>query len=480
MSPARWLATAESVMTGVRVALPVRATLVPRRVSRHAPSIAWFALCAAALTMAAVPGSPVQPIAMATSLEAALEVDSIPSGSRLNGLEVRPGSLIVVTPAQIQTEPAAADRQVLANAASGYLYEVRPPRDMAPWFVAALLVVVGLTVRLVTPAGPRVGAYLATCVLAVAYTAWADDSFAVGLVMFPPVMTALAAWRNSLSRRGQRLAILTLVGAAFVVGLGYAAIVPWDVARGTVAALVVVMAAALIAAWVARTRSELWKLHGDDVTRWPRALLLRQLIAEGLGGSAPGSAAADRERRRLAAMLHADVLPPLERVRNALTHDPRAQAELMAIEGRLRAGLGARHPVSLDAFGLIVGLESLAEQVENVDDVRVELDIDEGRRRPPRPIERAAFHVAWLAVDNAVRRGRAKNVAIAGTVAERRVELVITDDGEGSTPLEAERATRAGRMGLVQMMESAYAVGGTATWGFGEQQGFTVRFEWSA
>lgn len=465
-------------MARTRRALADRNELLHRDWPVDLPMVASVAVCAAALTMAALPGSPQPPAARATSLEAAYRVELVPGESRLRDLDIRPGSLIVVTPAGIEHGADPSNRPALVATGGGYVYDVRPPRDMVPWFVALLVAVAGLLIHLVTPTGPLAGAHLATWILAGAYAGWPDEPFAAALAVAPLATVAIPVWPALNTPSHRTVLVLAIAASILAVGLGHLGALDWTLSRLVVASLAILVLLAHGYGWVARTMRALAVLHGADVGRWPRSLLLRQLIAEGLGGSAPTGAAAERERHRLAAALHLDVLPRLERLKAALAHEPAAQWEVQAVEDRLRAGLVARHPVGLDAFGLIVGLEGLVEQVETVEDVRIELRIDQEDGRPPRPVERAAFQVASLAMDNAIQRGMARSIEVAVSIDHELARLTVTDDGKGFSSDDAVRAARAGRLGLAQMIESAKAVGASVTWEIRGGSGARVRFEW--
>ena len=150
--------------------------------------------------------------------------------------------------------------------------------------------------------------------------------------------------------------------------------------------------------------------------------LLRVFVDELVPGRDVGRhEAAETERGRLAADLHAEVLPSLRR---ALAEaEGGGTVERLAVDLRtavdeVESMLLARRSIVLEEMGLLAGIEWLAERVEDRSAVRVEIAVEgrqrRGRRqgaaptdRPPRDAERAAFRVAQLALDNVVRHAPA-------------------------------------------------------------------------
>ncbi|HEY8988485.1 MAG TPA: ATP-binding protein [Candidatus Limnocylindrales bacterium] len=134
-----------------------------------------------------------------------------------------------------------------------------------------------------------------------------------------------------------------------------------------------------------------------------------------------------------------------------------------------------RWPVVLEAFGLVDALEDLAERTEAGSAVQVALEIDQSAGRPRPEVERAAWRVAQLALDNAVRHAAASQITIVIAVGPERVRLSIADDGRGFDPVDP---VRAGARGLADLARQATAVGGTVAIDAGSAKGTVVRFEW--
>ena len=120
-----------------------------------------------------------------------------------------------------------------------------------------------------------------------------------------------------------------------------------------------------------------------------------------------------------------------------------------------------RRLVILEEFGLVPALEWLAEQTQDRFDVEVALDVEAlDEVRPQREVERAAFRIAQLALDNAVRHGAPSAIALSTRCATRQVALSIRDDGIGIAPEEGRAAASRNRAGLADMRVEADRVGG--------------------
>jgi signal transduction histidine kinase len=212
--------------------------------------------------------------------------------------------------------------------------------------------------------------------------------------------------------------------------------------------------------------------------------LVRTLLDELVPGRAAAqTAVAEMERARLASDLHAEVFPLLARAiarseRGALPAE--LTGHLRDMEKDLRALMSERRLVILEEFGLVPALEWLAEQTQDRFEVEVELDVEEADdQRPPRDVERAAFRIAQLALDNAVRHGNPRKVALATRSSTRRVDLSVRDDGAGIAPEALRAATLRNRAGLADMRIEADRVG-AALDVRSARPGTEVTFSWAA
>lgn len=221
-----------------------------------------------------------------------------------------------------------------------------------------------------------------------------------------------------------------------------------------------------------------WRdLAGPARRAWDRAPTLRE-FPRALGDELLPTGAAMRrrgmedERARLAADLHARVLPDLRRAAEAAaaaegartaggaagTPDPVAAGLRQAVED-VEQLMHARQSVVLEEYGLVAALEWLAERTEQRSPVRVELELEgAGVDDPasiPAPVARAAFRVALLAIDNVVRHARATRAEVRLVADPGSVRLGIADDGDG---FDGDTAPRTGR-GLIDMRTAASEVG---------------------
>ena len=208
------------------------------------------------------------------------------------------------------------------------------------------------------------------------------------------------------------------------------------------------------------------------------AATLRELIP---GQAAADAAAIEGERVRLAGDLHAVVLPTLRRAiaeaEAGLPIETLAE-RLRSVDLEIERLMADRWPVVLNAFGLIAALEDLAERTEaDASAVQVVLEIDGSTGRPSPEIERTAWRIAQLALDNAVRHAAATRITIGLSVAPDRVRLSIADDGRG---LDPANPVRPAARGLADLGRRAAAVGGTVAIESGTAAGTIVRFEWPA
>jgi signal transduction histidine kinase len=222
--------------------------------------------------------------------------------------------------------------------------------------------------------------------------------------------------------------------------------------------------------------------HGRPTT--PFAERVRATIRELVPGEADaGAAAIDAERIRLAGDLHAVVLPSLRRAIADVEGGGPVEAladRLRAVDLELERLMADRWPVVLETFGLVAALEDLAERTEAEGGVQVTLDVGPTAGRPRPDIERTAWRIAQVALDNAVRHAFAAEIAIFVSTSVERVSLEIRDDGQGIDASAAAEALRAGARGLADLSRRATAVGGSISIQPGNRAGTVVRFDWPA
>ena len=208
---------------------------------------------------------------------------------------------------------------------------------------------------------------------------------------------------------------------------------------------------------------------------------------------APGRTRADRaaadERTRIAADLHAHVVPPVRRALDEAERGGSPEALVTALRAVLEdvdALVEDRHSVTLDALGLVPALEQLAERIEERSDVRIALDVsstparDVEPARPPLAVERAALRIAQLALDNVVRHAPSASIRVEVLAEPGDVRLSIVDDGPGLPGDLGAAAATAGRRGLVDMRMAAEGCGGSLVALSDVGAGTRITFSWSA
>jgi signal transduction histidine kinase len=228
------------------------------------------------------------------------------------------------------------------------------------------------------------------------------------------------------------------------------------------------------------------RIRSDDAPDRPSSLL--EALADELvpARRRERQRAAERERARLAADLHATVLPDLRQAASA--------AELGAVPADVVAGLrrslegverlmNERQSIVLDEFGIVAALEWLAERTEERTQgrtglvVELELEGDRVAERDavPRPVARVAFRIALLALDNVVRHAGAGRATVRLSVHDGVVRLWVVDDGARRWDPTTAIAGR----GLADMRREATAIGAELSI-VSASSGTTVRFGWPA
>lgn len=222
---------------------------------------------------------------------------------------------------------------------------------------------------------------------------------------------------------------------------------------------------------LARTRERVAAGEASGGATGNTFALLRVFVDELVPGREVGRAAAvETERTRIAADLHAEVLPSLRRALAEAEQGgtvERLAADLRTAVDEVESLLLSRRSIVLEEMGLLAAIEWLAERIEDRSDVRVEIAVEgdslvEGGTapRPPRDAERAAFRVAQLALDNVVRHVPGGEARVTLAVSPAQIRLRIEDDGAGA-PIDEAAAVRAGRRGIADMRVEAAACGAT-------------------
>jgi signal transduction histidine kinase len=199
----------------------------------------------------------------------------------------------------------------------------------------------------------------------------------------------------------------------------------------------------------------------------------------------------EEERHRLARELHDGVAQTLANAaisielvtRRALTDIPGALADLAPLRARLveqQAGLRdilfALRPLALEDGGLPAAIAALAKRVDGMNGSHVATRRMESERRMAPEIEAGAFTVIREAANNAIKTGRAANVAIDVYDEGNAVVAVVEDDGQGfDVGAVLQTYAKRGSLGLLQMRESARLIGAQLSLDSSPGQGTRVR-----
>ena len=187
-----------------------------------------------------------------------------------------------------------------------------------------------------------------------------------------------------------------------------------------------------------------------------------RLVAQALNGE-------ERERRRLAELLHDDAVQNLLLARQELhehksRHDEdsyrRADAALASTIDQLRNEIFELHPYVLDHAGLRAALAVHAENATRRSGAEVDVSVNVDTARAG-PHDQLILSLARELLANAAGHAKARRIELRLTDDAAAMVLVVHDDGKG---FDAQRRTAAlaqGHIGLATSAERVAAVGGT-------------------
>jgi PAS domain S-box-containing protein len=207
----------------------------------------------------------------------------------------------------------------------------------------------------------------------------------------------------------------------------------------------------------------------DETARRRAELEMARLAEERRNLLAAVVRAQERERRTVAANIHADTLQVFAAVRlklEELGESIRAPAQratfeqveeaLGAAQERLRKLMFELWPPSLDRSGLRLTIDELLTRLEVDAGVRTRLEFSLGAEPSPE-LRGTLFRVIAEALANVRRHARAASVKVALTQQGGQLKLRVIDDGVGFDPASTPDL---GHVGLLEMRERVRAVGG--------------------
>jgi len=409
-------------------------------------------------------------------------VVALNSGSPAWAAGIRPGWVLVAQESDgsdlysdgTETRPVAP-----AGGSTGASAELFAAAALGALLVAGLLIV-GRQRRAATTAAVA-GTLVASAI-------WAARLGTIGqAIAFLPVgLAAAMAWSVGdelrmwpWQTRRPTPAMFAAAGAvllASAVAAGAAAAVDGALAGVVVGAAIFMAVAWVIVVW--------WRV---DVVRAGPESLSRIGVAKAVAfGMLPYSdrvrmVGAQAERDKLASDLHAEVLPAIASAAAALeqrgaVHEAEQLRDLAA---SVRDLVSARRLPILDDHGLVAAAEWLAESLQERDPIVIEIDLDgDAGARRPQPVERAAYHVLQLALENVIRHAGATTTSVHISGDARTLDLVIADDGRGFDEDAAAKALRSGRLGFADMKSEADSVGASLSIAPRSPHGTVVSLRW--
>jgi two-component system, NarL family, sensor histidine kinase DevS len=198
--------------------------------------------------------------------------------------------------------------------------------------------------------------------------------------------------------------------------------------------------------------------------------------------------AAEQERGRWARELHDETLQSLAVLRMRLASALReespddlhetGQEAVKQIDDeivKLRRLITELRPASLDTIGLEAALYALAQQHQQVGEIRIECEFElprEAEERPAPLLETAVYRLVQEALTNVSKHSRAEHAGLKVREFPTQIEIEISDDGVGFEP----NLVREG-FGLVGMRERVALLGGTLRVGSTPGSGTTISAE---
>ncbi|MCU0507740.1 MAG: PAS domain S-box protein [Anaerolineae bacterium] len=184
--------------------------------------------------------------------------------------------------------------------------------------------------------------------------------------------------------------------------------------------------------------------------------------------------AQEAERRHIALELHdeaAQVLMGMKLGLSVLEREAASAGGVILQVGELRKMADAvldtlrnlamdLRPASLDHLGLAEAIRQYAETIAEKHGLAVDFEATGAGERLPANVENALYRIAQEALANVVRHARASRVDILLEQGKRRVLLMIEDDGIGMRPAEGMQGAN-GHLGLIGIRERVEMLGGT-------------------
>jgi two-component system, NarL family, sensor kinase len=191
--------------------------------------------------------------------------------------------------------------------------------------------------------------------------------------------------------------------------------------------------------------------------------------------------AEQRERRRLAELLHDESVQTLSVARQELvdyhrtgrdSSFERARSAIDETLAQLRGEIFELHPYVLDHAGLVAALNALADRSAQRmgAEVTVAVDPDASGRH-----DELIVVLARELLNNAVKHSGAAHVEFTVAADAERIELAVRDDGRGFDPSQRAASLLDGHIGLASSEQRVASAGGTLVVSSAPGAGTTVR-----
>ena len=136
---------------------------------------------------------------------------------------------------------------------------------------------------------------------------------------------------------------------------------------------------------------------------------------------------------------------------------PEMEEALSAISENLHNVAMALRPASLDHLGLVPALRQYVESVGERYKLKASFTAGNFQERLPANMETELYRIVQEALTNVARHAHASQVDVILTVRDRKLIVMVEDDGHGFDP---EQVPDTGHLGLFGMRERTEMIGG--------------------
>jgi len=180
--------------------------------------------------------------------------------------------------------------------------------------------------------------------------------------------------------------------------------------------------------------------------------------------------AEERERRRIAGLLHDDLQQLLAASRLQLMaafQDQPSESPLAKVDWLLKESIKkSRHlshelsPAALDHSGLVPALKWLAQQMSEQFGLQVQLEEDASRQFEIGALKAFMFRAVQELLFNVVKHAGVNSARIFLTGSDDSLIITVSDQGRGFDPGDLDSATAKAGLGLLSLRERADYIGG--------------------